>query len=314
MVELKTAFIFSGQGAQFPGMGKDLWEEYACVKELFEKASDICSKDMKALLFEGSAEDLKDTQNTQTAVSLMNLSVRRALNEEGVQSLCSAGVSLGEFSAMVDAGILTEDEVFILVARRGEIMASTAIQVIKEFGEVGMGAVMGLDFETVASVLAEKNIPNVYAANNNSPVQVVISGTVAGIASAQDALKEAGAKRVIPLKVSGPFHTPLLSGGKEALADVLEKLKFSDPVKDFYSNVTGSIVATADEARELSVQQMVSPVQWLVIEKNISTSGINRIAENGPGSVLTGLWKKSGMEQPATACGTLEAVKGFAGA
>lgn len=314
MVEFKTAFVFSGQGAQFPGMGKDLWEEYACVKVLFEKASDICGKDMKALLFEGSAEDLKDTQNTQTAVTLMNLSVRRALNEEGIQSICSAGTSLGEFSAMVDAGILTEDDVFSLVAKRGEIMATTGIQVIKEYGDVGMGAVMGIDFETVASVLAEKNIPNVYAANNNSPVQVVISGTAAGIASAQTALKEAGAKRVIPLKVSGPFHTPLLSGGKEALADFLEGLKFSDPVKDFYSNVTGTLVATGKEARELSVQQMVSPVQWLVIEKNISTSGISRIAENGPGSVLTGLWKKSGMEQPATACGTLEAIKGFAGA
>lgn len=314
MVNDKTAFVFSGQGAQFPGMGKDLWEEYSCVKELFVKASDICGKDMKALLFEGSAEDLKDTQNTQTAVSLVNLSVRRALNEEGVQSVCSAGFSLGEFSAMVDAGILTEDEAFSLVAKRGEIMASTAAQVIQEYGDVGMGAVMGLDFETVAAVLSEKNIPNVFAANNNSPVQVVISGTAAGIASAQDALKEAGAKRVIPLKVSGPFHTPLLSGGKDALAEFLGTLSFSDPVKDFYSNVTGGIVATADEAKELSIRQMVSPVQWLVIEKNITASGINRVAENGPGSVLTGLWKKSGMEPSVTACGTLEALKGFAGA
>ena len=314
MVEFKTAFVFSGQGAQFPGMGKDLWEEYACVKELFEKASDICGKDMKALLFEGSAEDLKDTQNTQTAVTLVNLSVRRALNKEGIQSVCTAGFSLGEFSAMVDAGILTEDEVFSLVAKRGEIMASSGAQVIKEYGDVGMGAVIGLDFETVASVLANQNIPNVYAANNNSPKQVVISGTVVGIESVQNALKEAGARRVIPLKVSGPFHTPLLSGGKEALADFLGGMKFSDPAKDFYSNVTGTLVATANEARELSIQQMVSPVQWLVIEKNIATSGITRVAENGPGSVLTGLWKKSGMEQSATACGTLEALKGMAGA
>ncbi|MDC7234507.1 MAG: ACP S-malonyltransferase [Spirochaetales bacterium] len=314
MVENKTAFVFSGQGAQFPGMGKDLWEEYACVKELFEKASDLCSRDMKALLFEGSAEDLKDTQNTQTAVSLVNLSVRRALMEEGIGSVSCAGFSLGEFSAMADAGILTEDAVFSLVAKRGEIMASTGEQVIKEYGSVGMGAVMGLDFETVSSVLAQKNIPHVYAANNNSPVQVVISGTSEGITQAQDALKEAGAKRVIALKVSGPFHTPLLSGGKEELAAFLDTLSFADPVKDFYSNVTGALVSTGQEAKDLSIQQMVSPVQWLVIEKNMSASGIGRVAENGPGTVLTGLWKKSGMEQPVTACGTLEAVKALAGA
>ncbi len=314
MVESKTAFVFSGQGAQFPGMGKDLWESYSCVKDLFEKASDLCGKDMKALLFEGSADDLKDTQNTQTAVSLVNLAVRRALNEEGLASCCAAGFSLGEFSAMADAGILTEDDVFALVAKRGEIMAAAGDEVVKTWGDVGMGAVIGLDFETVSSVIGASGVKNVYAANNNSPVQVVISGTSEGISGVQDALKEAGARRVIPLKVSGPFHTPLLEGGKAALADFLGTLNFTDPVKDFYSNVTGTLVATGAEARELSIQQMVSPVQWLVIEKNIGSSGISTVAECGPGSVLTGLWKKSGMEQPAAACGTLEGLKTLTGA
>ena len=309
MVENKTAFVFSGQGAQFPGMGKDLWETYDSVKELFVMASDICGKDMKTLLFEGSAEELKETENTQTAVTLVNLSVRRALNSEGLVSSCSAGFSLGEFSAMANAGILKEEEVFALVAERGRIMAETGLQVIDSYGEVGMGAVLGADFETVSRVIAESGVENVYAANNNSPVQVVISGTSAGIAAVQDALKAAGAKRVIPLKVSGPFHTPLLEGGKASLASFMAGMSFSDPVKDFYSNVTGTVVSTGAEARELSVRQMVSPVQWLVIEQNIAASGVARVVECGPGSVLTGLWKKSGMEQAAFACGTLDGLK-----
>lgn len=314
MVEMsKTAFVYPGQGAQFPGMGKDLWEKYDSVKELFVKASDICGKDMKALLFEGSAEDLKETQNTQTSMTLVSLSVRRAMNEEGVQSSCSAGVSLGEFSAMTDAGIISEEDTFRLVSRRGEIMMKAGEKAISELGEVGMGAVMGLDFETVASVVAESGVPNVFAANNNSPIQVVISGTSAGIAGVQDALKAAGAKRVIPLKVSGPFHTPLLSSGTAEFTEFLGTLSFQDPLKDFYSNVTGTVVATGAEARELSVRQMVSPVQWLVIEKNIASSGIARVAECGAGNVLTGLWKKSGMEQDAFACGTLDGINTFLG-
>jgi [acyl-carrier-protein] S-malonyltransferase len=313
MVDNKVAFLFSGQGAQFPGMGKDLWESYGCVKELFILASDICSMDMKSLLFEGSIEDLKETQNTQIAVTLVNLSVLRALKEEGIRSSCSAGFSLGEFSAMTDAGILAESDVFSLVSKRGEIMSSSANKVIKRFGEVGMGAVVGLDFETVQKVLKESQVSDVYAANNNSPVQVVISGTAAGIAGVQDALKAAGARRIIPLKVSGPFHTPLLNSGKEELADFLGTLTFANPVKDFYSNVTGTLVSTGEEARELSIQQMVSPVQWLVIEKNIGSSGILRLAEAGPGTVLTGLWKKSGMGQDIFSCGTLEGLNRLLG-
>jgi len=308
MVDHKTAFLFSGQGAQFPGMGKDLWESYDCVKDLFVLASDLTGKDMKALLFDGSADDLKETRNTQQAVTLVNLSVLRALNQEGLTSVCAAGFSLGEFSAMVDASILSEEDVFSLVTKRGDIMSSTGSRVIEEYGEVGMGAVMGLGFETIQKVLSESGVQNVYAANNNSPEQVVISGTAKGIAESQEPLKAAGAKRVIPLKVSGPFHTPLLDSGKEELGEFLQTLKFADPVKDFYSNVTGTIVKTGEDARALSIQQMVSPVQWLVIERNIGASGVTRVAEAGPGTVLTGLWKKSGMAQNAYACGTLEGL------
>jgi len=174
-----------------------------------------------------------------------------------------------------------------------------------------MGAVIGLDFETVARVISDSGVEHVYAANNNSPVQVVVSGLASAIASVQDRLKEAGARRVIPLKVSGPFHTPLLKGGKEALSEALSTVEFRDPRKDFYSNVTGSLVATGAEARELCVEQMVSPVQWLVIERNIGSAGVDFTAESGPGSVLTGLWKKSGMEQACFPCGKAEEIDSF---
>ena len=184
---------------------------------------------------------------------------------------------------------------------------------MKTMGEAGMGAVMGLNFEQVSEVIAAAGRDDVFAANNNSPVQVVISGTKEGVASVQDALKDAGAKRVIPLKVSGPFHTPLLASGKGELSEALSGITFNDPEKDFYSNVTGSIVNTGAEVKELCIEQMVSPVQWLVIEKNIGTAGIDTVVEAGPGNVLTGLWKKSGMEQNVFACGTLDGINNFLG-
>ncbi len=311
MVDKKLAMLFPGQGAQYSGMGKDLWDRYDSVKSLFDKASETAGKDMKKLLFDGSEEDLKATENTQVAITLVNLSVRAALLDEGFVSSCAAGVSLGEYSAMVDTGILTEEDAFTVVTRRGEIMARAGQLVVETRGEAGMGAVMGLDFETVRTVVEASGRDDVFAANNNSPVQVVVSGTKEGVAAIQDSLKEAGAKRVIPLKVSGPFHTPLLNSGREELNAVVSKIEFRDPVKDFYSNVTGSIVTTGAEVRELCIEQMVSPVQWLVIEKNIGSAGTELVVEAGPGNVLTGLWSKSGMEQKCWTCGKVEGLDQF---
>ncbi len=181
MINQKKAFLFPGQGAQFPGMVKDFWEHYSEVKSLFEKASDFLGRDMKALLFEGSEQELKETVNTQVAVTLANLSVLRALHAENIHSDCAAGFSLGKFSAMADAGILSEEDVLSLVVKRGEIMASSGDKAIADHGEVGMGAVIGMDFESVKKVLEESGVDNVFAANDNSPSQVVISGTAEGI-------------------------------------------------------------------------------------------------------------------------------------
>ncbi|OQY32194.1 MAG: hypothetical protein B6241_12220 [Spirochaetaceae bacterium 4572_59] len=278
MVNKKFALLFPGQGAQYPGMGKDLWDRYDSVKSLFQKASDSSGKNMEKLLFEGSEEDLKATENTQIAITLVSLSVRACLQEEGLISSAAAGVSLGEYSAMVDTGILTEEDVFKLVVKRGDIMARAGNRVVETMGEAGMGAVIGLNFEQVSELVAAAGRDDVFAANNNSPVQVVVSGTKAGVEAIQGSLKEAGA------------------------------ISFKNPVKDFYSNVTGSIVNTGKEVQELCIQQMVSPVQWLVIENNIGASGMDIIIEAGPGSVLTGLWKKSGMDQNCWTCGKAEDI------
>ncbi len=308
MVE-RIGFLFSGQGAQYPGMGRDLWERYSRIKELFHLASDLSGKNMERLLFEGSDEVLRDTQNTQIAVTLVNLSVLRVLKEEGIDSFCAAGFSLGEFSAMVDCAILLEEDVFRLVIERGRIMTEASNQAIQDYGEVAMGAVIGLDFKTAQRVIMESGVSHIHAANDNSPTQVVISGTVRGMADVQDALKAAGAKKVIPLKVSGPFHTPLLQPGESSLASCLDGLDFHPPVKPFYSNVTGEEVRGASEAKALALKQMTSAVQWVSIEREIGRSPVDRVAELGPGSVLTGLWKKSKQPQEIYTCGTLEGIE-----
>ncbi len=270
-------------------MGKDLYDASSTVKELFSIADSVTGRDLKALLFEGSAEDLKQTENTQVAITLINLAIRRYLNEQGVVSSGAAGFSLGEFSAMVDTGVLTEEQVLPLVIERGEIMARVADTSPALADGCGMAAVIGMSADAVEKTVAGRK--DVFPANYNSPVQTVVSGTAAGIEWAKTALKEAGARRVIPLKVSGPFHTPLLDEAKQAFGDYISKLEFLDPKKAFYSNVTGKRVAAGKEAQELSALQIISPVQWVQIQNNIVADGFEACVEAGPGKVLTGLWK-----------------------
>ncbi len=286
---MKNCFLFPGQGAQYPGMGKDLYEASQNVKDLFAKADKVTGRDLKALLFEGTAEDLKKTENTQVAITLINLAIRRYLEDLGITSSGAAGFSLGEFSAMVDTGILTEEQVLPLVIERGEIMAKVAATSPALANGTGMAAVIGMSSEDVEKTVAGRD--DVFPANYNSPVQTVVSGTAAGIEWAVTALKEAGARRVIPLKVSGPFHTPLLDEAKNAFGEYISSLDFNDPKKTLYSNVTGGTVSSGEEARKLSALQIVSPVKWVDIQNSIVSDGFEACIEVGPGKVLTGLWK-----------------------
>ena len=288
---MQLCFLYPGQGAQYPGMGKDLYEASSAVKELFELASDACGRDTKALLFDSDESELKETQTTQIAITLMNLAVRRYLLASKVESSGAAGFSLGEWSAYVDAGVILEREVFPVVMERGRLMAATAEELEARGSRSGMAAVIGLPAEKAEDVL--QHIDGVFPANYNSSEQTVISGNSAAIETAATQLKEAGARRVIPLKVSGPFHTPLLLQAGSEFENYLAEFTLHDPAKPLYSNVTGRRLKSSTDVRSNAILQITSPVQWTREEAEIGADGYSMCIETGPGKVLTGLWKKS---------------------
>lgn len=304
----RSCLLFPGQGAQYTGMGKDLWEKYHSVKELFTSGSKSSGIDLPALLFEADEEELKQTENTQVAITAVNLAVLLTLQAEGVHPQVAAGFSLGEFSALVAAGVLRPDQVFPLVKERGMIMAEAASGLRNEAGEgPGMAAVMGLSPETVESLCRDSEL-ELYAANFNSPDQTVVAGTQAALTRGKEYFVSSGAKRWIPLKVSGPFHTPLLGEAKKAFAEVVERCEYGDPKIILLSNVSGGRIESGAQAKELSIEQVTSPVRWTEEEQAVVAAGAEVCIEAGPGKVLTGLWKKSGHSIPCYPAGTAESI------
>lgn len=288
---MKLCALFPGQGAQYPGMCREYYQSSETVRRLFELAGDLVHQDMARLLFEGTEEELKETRNTQVSVTLANLATHQVLVDRGLQPSLCAGFSLGEFSALVVSGILAVEDVFPLVLKRGELMADAAARLDRSAGDPGMAAVMGLGPDAVRAAVQSLGREDVFCANFNSPVQTVISGTAAGLAAATEALKAAGAKRVIPLKVSGPFHSPLLAEASRAFREVLAGVTFRDPRIPLYSNVTGGLVDSGQVAKELAAQQIISPVRWTEVMQAIRGAEPDLVLEVGPGTVLTGLWK-----------------------
>ncbi len=291
VVLMSTSYLFPGQGAQYPGMCQPYYEASSSVRRLFEQASDLVHRDLAKLVFEGTEEDLKETFNTQVSVTLANLACWQVLKDRGQEPAACAGFSLGEFSALVVSGVLTVDEVFPLVAARGQLMAEAASRLDRSQGNPGMAAVMGLGPQAVLEAVKSLGRDDVFCANFNSPVQTVISGTAAGLAAAEEALKAAGAKRFIPLKVSGPFHSPLLAEASRAFRDVLREYTFRDPQIPLFSNVTGALVDNGQVAKELAAQQVISPVRWTDEMVGIRSLNHDLVLEVGPGTVLSGLWK-----------------------
>jgi len=272
-------------------MGKDLYDEFDEARELFRAATEAAGFDVAELIFNGSEDELKATDRSQVAITTVNLAARRALLRRGIEAAGAAGFSLGEYSALVDAGVLTEGDALKLVTLRGEIMERVSRSLDSDGGAAGMSAVIGLAPEAIDKCLADAGVKDAFPANINSPVQTVLSGTAVGLQAAEAALKECGARRVITLKVSGPFHSPLMQQARDDFSRELEKMQFSDPVKPVYANVTGRAIGSGEESRLLCAEQLVAPVRWIDEEGAVLSDGYDQLLEVGPGEVLGGLWK-----------------------
>ena len=293
-------------------MGKDLWDASAGVKELFRNASKVTGLDLEQLLFRGSAEDLQATNRTQIAVTLVNVAVARVLAERGVAAHGYAGFSVGEYAALAAAGVIADEDLFRIVQARGELMEQASRGADTAGGAAGMAAVIGLAPEAVTAALEDAG-DGVYAANFSSPRQVVLAGTAEGLARAEEACSAAGARRFVRLRVSGPFHSPLIERARRRFAEVVAGFEFRDPVTPVYANVTGARVTSGAEAQRLCVEQIVSSVQWVAEIHALLDAGYERLLETGPGSVLTGLLRGFDTDVVCTPVGTVEQVESVAG-
>ena len=282
----KHAYVFPGQGAQFVGMGKDLYDNFPKAKELFDQANEILGFNITDIIFNGTDEDLKQTKVTQPAVFLHSV-IRAICLGDDFKPEMVAGHSLGEFSALVAAGVLSFEDGLRLVSKR-----ALAMQAACELQPSTMAAVLGLEDEKVVEVL--KSITNevVVAANFNCPGQLVISGSIAGVEQACEALKNAGAKRALPLKVGGAFHSPLMEPAREELAKAIEETKFSSPKCPIYQNVVAHAVTEPQEIKKNLIAQLTAPVRWTECVRAMISDGATLFTEVGPGTVLQGLIKK----------------------
>lgn len=296
-----TAVLLPGQGAQEVGMGRDLAEAFPEAAELYGRAEEVLDIPLRRICWEGPEEELTRTENAQPAILLHSYAAWRLL-PDGVRAAASvaAGHSLGEFTAYLVAGALSFEDALRLVRRRGELMARS--------DEGTMAAVLGLEDEAVEEACAAAD-GDVVAANYNAPGQVVISGAVAAVEAASERAREAGARRVLPLDVSGAFHSPLMEVAREGLAEALQDVELREPVFPVVANVTAEPVTTADEARELLVRQLTSPVRWAASVRRMAGLDPDRWIELGPGTVLAGLARRVDRSLEVRSVGTADAVR-----
>ena len=282
------AYVFPGQGAQFTGMGKDLYETSTLAKDLFEKANDILGFRITDIMFEGTTEQLKETNVTQPAVFLHSVILAKTL--ENFKPEMVAGHSLGEFSALVANGALSFEDGLKLVSQRAQAMQKAC-----EIKPSTMAAVLGLE-DNIVEEVCDAIDGIVVAANYNCPGQLVISGEFSAVEKACEAMKEAGAKRALILPVGGAFHSPMMEPAREELAAAIEATTFSTPICPVYQNVTASAVSDPNEIKRNLITQLTAPVRWTQSVQQMIADGATSFTEVGPGKVLVGLVNKINRE------------------
>jgi [acyl-carrier-protein] S-malonyltransferase len=283
---MKNAYVFPGQGAQFIGMGKDLYEKSALAKEMFEKANEILGFRITDIMFSGTEDELRQTKVTQPAIFLHSVILAQTLGENFKPDMV-AGHSLGEFSALVASRSLTFEDGLRLVSKRAQAMQKAC-----EAQPSTMAAIIGIDDDKVVEICKSITEEIVVAANFNCPGQLVISGSMKGIDIACEKIKAAGAKRALPLKVGGAFHSPLMEPARIELAEAINATIFNQPICPIYQNVNGKAITSPDEIKVNLVSQLTSPVMWTQSMINMIADGATKFIEVGPGTVLQGLVKK----------------------
>lgn len=286
----KIAFLFPGQGAQYAGMGKDFADSFAVAREVFQEADDILNERLSKIIFEGPAETLTETRYSQTAIFVASMAIFRTVRQqlsELAPSVC-AGLSLGEYTALCASGRLSFAETLLLVRERARLMNEACERIPGT-----MAAVLGLDAASVEAAM--KGLEGVWVANYNAPGQTVISGTKAGVERAAEALKEKGAKRVLPLAVHGAFHSGLMQSAQDGLKDAIERAPIADSKIEFVMNVPGAFTKSVADVRSNLIRQVTQPVRWEQGIEAMKASGVDFYLEVGCGKTLTGLNRKMGL-------------------
>lgn len=314
----KFAFLFPGQGAQEPGMLKDICEAFPVARKIIDKISEITGVDMPKLMWESEASVLSRSDNSQLAITAASVATMKVLEEKGVVPASAMGFSLGEFPALYAAGVLSFEDVIKVVQKRGQIMQAVCEQIASENeGHApGMSAILGLAPEKVTEIA--NSIENVYAANLNSVKQTVISGTYDGLEAAEKAFADAGARRCVRLAVAGPFHSPLMQKAADEFEKAIADVTFNDPKIPLFSNVTGKQVMSGEEAKKSAVLHLTNPVRWTDEEAVLGAMMTEdagsewKVIEVGPGRVLGGLWKQTefGEKWVCDSVNTVDTVNG----
>ena len=283
----KYAFLFPGQGSQSVGMGEDLYKEYDIVRELFDMAEEISKINLSKLCFKGPIETLTQTINLQPAVTAVNLACLRAIEKEALKPDLTAGHSLGEYSALEAAGVISEEDTFRLVHRRGELMDREATENIGT-----MHAIVGLDIDTVETIVGKAEEAGIVSvANHNTELQIVITGSPDGVQAASRLAVESGGKS-IPLKVSGAWHSELIRGAEEEFKAFLDSAEFQAPQREIFFNVTAEQENEPDTIRNIMARQFCSPVKWYDTILRLVDNSVDVFVEVGPGRVLAGMLRK----------------------